>query len=103
MHSEDIRHAKIIHYYFKFKRLKRIKTKGPLKNAEVKIEDLLDMPPLEGNEEQIISELKETISERLKLNPRKRKKKGTELNILTPKQIINLIKILNSIFSAFLC
>ena len=29
---------------------------------------------LEGNEEQVKSELEETISERVKLNPRKRKK-----------------------------
>ena len=43
------------------------------------------MPPLEGNEEQIISELKETISERVKLNPRKRKKNRNRIKHLDSK------------------
>ena len=44
-----------------------------------------DMPPLEGNEE-VKSEPEETIVERTKLKPQKKKKTETGLKILTPNK-----------------
>ena len=51
------------------------------------IED--DLPPPEGDEEP-----EEAIAERTKLNPRKRKTKGTGLKILTPKKLLTRLPIL---------
>ena len=54
------------------------------------------MPPLEGDEE-VKLEPEESIVERVKLNPRKRKKKkktGTELKILTPNKLLTRLLIL---------
>ena len=67
IHSGDICHAEAILDSFKFKRLKIIKTKEPPQANEVKVEDLSEMPPLEGDEEQVKSEPEETIAERLEL------------------------------------
>ena len=47
------------------------------------------MPPLEG-----IEESEETIAERVKLNPRKRKNEGTGLKILTPNKLLTRLPIL---------
>ena len=47
-------------------------------------DDLPPMPPLEGDEIKL--EPKETIAERVKLNPPKRKNEGTGLKILTPNK-----------------
>ena len=71
---------------FKLKRLEKIKTEEPLGGNEVKIVDLSDMTPLEGDE--VKSEQEETIAERVKLNPRKRKNSNRIKN-LDSKQIIN--------------
>ena len=45
------------------------------------------MPPIEGPEEAKL-EPKETIVKRVKLSPRKRKKAGTRLKILTPNKLL---------------
>ena len=45
---------------------------APLESDGVEIVDLSDMPPLEDDEEEVKSGLKETIAERAKLNPRKK-------------------------------
>ena len=50
MHSEDTRCAEVILDSFKFKRLKKIKTEEPLEDDEIKIVDLSDMVPVEGDE-----------------------------------------------------
>ena len=50
MHSEDTRCAEVILDSFKFKRLKKIKTEEPLEDDEIKIVDLWDMVPVEGDE-----------------------------------------------------
>ena len=47
------------------------------------------MPPLKGDEEEKKSKPKETISERVKLNPQKRNKiTGTGIKILTPNKLL---------------
>ena len=70
-------HATLNHFLirFQFKRMKKQKKNAeePLESDDVKIKDLLDMPPQEGDEEQVKSQPEETI-ERVKLNPRKTKK-----------------------------
>ena len=50
-------------------------------------DDLLPMPALEVDEE-VKLEPEETIAERVKLNPRKRKNEGTGLKILTPNKLL---------------
>ena len=50
MHSEDTRSAEAILDSFKFKRLKKVKTEEPLEDDEIKIVDLSDMVPVEGDE-----------------------------------------------------
>ena len=50
-------------------------------------DDLLPMPALEVDEE-VKLEPEETIAERVKLNPRKRKNEGTRLKILTPNKLL---------------
>ena len=52
-----------------------------------------DMPPLEGNEE-VKSEPKETIVERTKLKPQKKKKNRNRIKNLDSKQIITRLPIL---------
>ena len=47
--------------------LERIKIE-PLEVDEVKIVDLSNMPPLEGDKEEVESDPKETAAERVKLN-----------------------------------
>ena len=60
-------------------------------------DDLPPMPPLEGDEE-VKLEPEESIVERVKLNPRKRKEKkkktGTGLKILTPNKLLTRLLIL---------
>ena len=51
------------------------------------IED--DLPSLEGDEEP-----EETIADRVKLNPRKRKNKGTGLKIFIPNKLLHRLPIL---------
>ena len=51
-------------------------------------DDLSPMPPLEGDE-KLKFKPEETIAERLKLNPRKRKKSRNRFNNLDFKQPIN--------------
>ena len=60
----------------------------PLDGGEEKIVDLSDMLPVEGDEEQVKSKPEETIAERVKLNPRKRKKKE-HIKHFDSKQTIN--------------
>ena len=60
----------------------------PLEGDEEKNVDLSNMPPLEGNEEAVKSEPEETVAERVKLNPQKRKKTGTGIKILTPSKLL---------------
>ena len=48
-----------------------------------------DLPPLEGDEK-----LEETIAERVKLDPRKRKNEETGLKILTPNKLLTRLPIL---------
>ena len=60
----------------------------PLDGGEEKIVDLSDMLPVEGDEEQVKSKPEETIAERVKLNPRKRKKKE-QIKHFDSKQTIN--------------
>ena len=60
----------------------------PLDDGEEKIVDLSDMLPVEGDEEQVKSKPEETIAERVKLNPRKRKKKE-QIKHFDSKQTIN--------------
>ena len=50
-------------------------------------DDLPPMPALEVDEE-VKLEPEETIAERVKLNPRKRKNEGTGLKILTPNKLL---------------
>ena len=53
------------------------------------------MPPLKGDEEEKKSKPKETISERVKLNPQKRNKiTGTGIKILTPNKLLTRPSIL---------
>ena len=54
--------------------------------------DLPPMPPLEDDEE-VKSEPEETIAERLKLKPRKRKTTGTGLKIFTPNKLLSRLQI----------
>ena len=72
MDSGDTWHVEAILDSFKVKSKK--KTEEPSEGDEVKTEDLSDMPPLGGDEEQVKSKPEETIAERVKLNPWKRKK-----------------------------
>ena len=52
-----------------------------------------DLAPLEGDKEGKL-EPEETITERMKLNPRKRKIEGTWLKILTSSKLLTRIEIL---------
>ena len=56
-------------------------------------DNLPPMSALEGDEE-VKLEPEETIAERIKLNPRKRKNKGTRLKILTPNKLLTRLPIL---------
>ena len=47
------------------------------------------MPPLEADDEEVKLESEETVAERVKLNPQKRKNAGTGLKNLTPNKLIN--------------
>ena len=51
------------------------------------------MPALKGHEE-VKLEPEETIAERIKLNPRKRKNTGTGLRILAPNKVLARLPIL---------
>ena len=51
------------------------------------------MPPLEDDEELKL-EPEETIAERIKLNPRKRKTTGTGLKVLTPNKLLTRLPII---------
>ena len=55
-------------------------------SIELYLDDLPSMPPLEGDEE-VKLEPEETISERVKSNPRK-KNEGKGLKILTPDKLL---------------
>ena len=52
------------------------------------------MPPLEGDKEIARLEPEETIAERAKLNPQKRKIVGTGLKILTPNKLLTKLSTL---------
>ena len=56
-------------------------------------EDEDDLPPLEGDE-VVKLEPEETVSERIKLIPRKRKTRGTGLKILIPNKLLTRLPIL---------
>ena len=58
MNSGDTRHTETIIDSFKLKRLQKIKNKELLESDEVKMLDLSDMSPLEGDEKKVKSELK---------------------------------------------
>ena len=60
--------------------MKNIKTEEPLKNYKVKTVDLSDMSTLEGDKEQVKSELKETVAEKVKLNYQKNRNKIKNVN-----------------------
>ena len=51
--NEDTRHAEAILDCFKFERVKIMKTEKSLYGEEVKIADLSEMSPLEGDKEKI--------------------------------------------------
>ena len=51
------------------------------------------MPPLEDDEELKL-EPEETIAERIRLNPRKRKTTGTGLKVLTPNKLLTRLPII---------
>ena len=80
-----------------------IKVKNLLKELSIDVyladykdedkDDLLPMPPIEGGEE-VKLEPEETIAERVKLNPKKRKNEGTRLKILTPNKLLTRFPIL---------
>ena len=55
-------------------------------------DDLQSMPPLEGDEEAKLQP-EETIAERVKSSPRKRKLTGTGLKILTPTKLLARLSI----------
>ena len=52
------------------------------------------MTPLVSEKEEMKSETEEIIVERVKLNPPKRKKTGTELKILSPNKLLPRLSIL---------
>ena len=52
MNSGDTRHTEAILDSFKLKRLQKIKNKELLESDEVKMLDLSDMSPLEGDEKK---------------------------------------------------
>ena len=58
MNSGDTRHTEAILDSFKLKRLQKIKNKELLESDEVKMLDLSDMSPLEGDEKKVKSGLK---------------------------------------------
>ena len=76
---------------------KRIKVQDVPENLPIDLYlveyDLPPMPVLERNEE-IKFEPEETITERIKLNSRKRKNAGTGLKVLTPSKLLTRLSIL---------
>ena len=87
MNNGDKCHAEAIFDSFKFKRLERIKAEKPLEGDEVKIADLSDMSLPESDEELVKSKPEETIAERVKLNPRKKKSRNKIIfNIISTKK-----------------
>ena len=110
MNSVDTRRTEAVFYSFKFNKLERRKIEEPLEGNEIKIADLsymppaegekveivesLDMPPLEGDEEEVKSEPEESVAERVKLNPRKRKKTGTGITSLAPNNLLTTLPVL---------
>ena len=58
---------------FEFKRLKYIKNDELSEGDQFKIVDFSDLPPLEGDEEEVKSEPENTVTEIGELNPRKTK------------------------------
>ena len=74
---------------------KRVKVQDMPENFSIDLylsqdeDDLPLIPALEGNEEP-----EETITERVKLNPWKRKNAGTGLKILTPNKLLTRLSIL---------
>ena len=65
-----------------------------LYKAQMLIFDLPPIPPLLEGDEEVKLELEETIAERIKLNPRKRKNAGIGLKILTPNKLLTRLSIL---------
>ena len=57
-------------------------------------DDLLPMPLLEDHEEKVNSVPEEKIAERVKLNPRKEKKTGTEIKIFTLNKLLTWFPVL---------
>ena len=65
-----------------------------LKKTEMLIFDLAPIPALLKGDEEVKLELEETIAERIKLNPRKRKNAGIGLKIWTPNKLLTRLSIL---------
>ena len=65
-----------------------------LYKAQMLIFDLPPIPPLLEGDEEVKLELEETIAERIKLNPRKRKNAGIGLKIWTPNKLLTRLSIL---------
>ena len=85
--------------YDKFIKAKKKRTKVPnvLENIPIGFyldeDDLPTMPPLVDDEEiKLLAE--ETIAERIKLNPQKRKNKGTGLKVLTRNKLVARLSLL---------
>ena len=72
---------------------KRIKVQNIPQDLRIDLYLEDDLPPLEGDEE-VKLEPEESIAERVKLNPRKRKNEGTGLKILTPNKLLTRLPIL---------
>ena len=65
-----------------------------LYKTEMLIFDLAPIPALLKGDEEVKLELEETIAERIKLNPRKRKNAGIGLKIWTPNKLLTRLAIL---------
>ena len=75
---------------------KKINVVNKSKNFTLELyldEDENEMPPLEDDEE-VKSEPEETIAEKVKLDPRKKKYAGTRLKILIPNKLWTRLPIL---------
>ena len=75
---------------------KKINVVNKSKNFTLELyldEDENEMPPLEDDEE-VKSEPEETIAEKVKLDPRKKKYAGTRLKILIPNKLLTRLPIL---------
>ena len=81
MNSWNTSRTKAIIESFEFKRLEKIKDEEPL--DEVKILDLLDMPPLEGDDKKIVD-----LADMLLLECDVKVKQGIVLKTVTPNKLL---------------